>query len=123
MVENCVFNYPAAPKFILGELDWYEISNPFKQANKMPSFSEEAKISLLTTLLGIVTHVGFDSEGMLVENCLFTDIEWQVNSNGGSGSVMIGRNGTLRRNTLTRAGNSEGIRAIDKSITRVKSYL
>ena len=29
---------------------------------------------------------------------------------------MIGRNGTLRRNTLTRAGNSEGIRAIDKAL-------
>ena len=25
------------------------------------------------------------SEGMVVENCLFSDIEWEVNSNGGSG--------------------------------------
>ena len=61
LVENCVFNYPAAPKFILGELDWYEISNPFKQANKMPSFSEEAKISLLLPIVRYSNApVGFD---------------------------------------------------------------
>ena len=57
--------------------------------------------------------IAFDSDGMLVENCLFSDIEWQVNSNGGSGSVMIGKNGIFRRNTITKAGNSEGLRAID----------
>ena len=115
LVENCVFDYPAAPKFILGELDWYEISNPFKQANKMPSFFRGSENKFINNIVRYSNApVGFDSEGMLVENCLFTDIEWQVNSNGGSGSVMIGRNGILRRNTLTRAGNSEGIRAIDK---------
>ena len=46
----------------------------------------------------------------MVENCLFSDIEWEVNSNGGSGAVMIGKDGIFRRNTITRCGNSEGLR-------------
>ena len=57
--------------------------------------------------------IAFDSDGVLIENSLFSDIEWQVNSNGGSGSVMFGKNAIFRRNTVQRGGNCEGIRAID----------
>ena len=113
-IKDCVFNYPATTKFILGSLEWFEISNPFNQGNKMPSFFRGSDNRFINNIVRYCNApIGFESDGMLVENCLFTDIEWQVNSNGGSGSVMIGKNGIFRRNTVTRAGNCEGVRAID----------
>jgi hypothetical protein len=113
-VEDCIFDYPAAPKFMLGALEWFEIFNPNRSLNKMPSFSGGKNNTFVNNIVRYSNApVGFDSDGMLVENCFFSDIEWQVNSNGGSGSVMIGKNGIFRRNTLTRAGNCEGVRAID----------
>ena len=114
-VKDCIFDYASSPKFILGHLEWFEIFNPNRYANKMPSFYGGKNNRFLNNIVRYCNApVGFDSDGMLVENCLFTDIEWQVNSNGGSGSVMIGKNGTFRRNTVTRTGNCEGVRAIDK---------
>ena len=114
VIENCQFDYPAAPKFILGELDWYTNFNSSRSQNKMSSFYEGHSNAFINNVVRYSNApIAFESEGMRVENCLFSDIEWQLNSNGGSGSVMIGKNGIFRRNTLTRAGNSEGLRAID----------
>ena len=56
----------------------------------------------------------FDSEQMSIYNCLFEDIEWDVNTNGASGSVMIGKGGSIVHSTLRRTGNSEGIRAFSE---------
>ena len=114
-IRDCIFDYPAAPKFMLGELAWFENYNPHERSiNKMSSFYEGKNNAFINNIVRYSNApVAFDSDGMLVENCLFSDIEWQVNSNGGSGSVMIGKNGTFRRNTLTKAGNCEGVRPID----------
>lgn len=113
-VEDCIFDYPAAPKFMLGSLEWFECFNSDRSMNKMSSFHGGNNHAFVNNIVRYSNApVGFDSNGMLVENCLFSDIEWQVNSNGGSGSVMIGKNGVFRRNTLMRAGNCEGVRAID----------
>ena len=115
LIRDCIFDYPAAPKFMLGELAWFEIFNPQERSdNKMSSFYEGKNNAFINNIVRYSNApVAFDSDGMLVENCLFSNIEWQVNSNGGSGSVMIGKNGIFRRNTLTKAGNCEGVRAID----------
>tara|TARA_A200000113_G_scaffold179414_1_gene165097 strand:+ start:2403 stop:4793 length:2391 start_codon:yes stop_codon:yes gene_type:complete len=114
VIENCHFDYPAAPKFMLGELDWFMNFNSSRSQNKMPSFYEGQNNAFINNIVRYSNApIAFESEGMRVENCLFSDIEWQLNSSGGSGSVMIGENGIFRRNTLTRAGNSEGVRVID----------
>ena len=115
LIRDCVFDYPAAPKFMLGELAWFVNYNPHGRSNnKMSSFYEGKNNAFINNIVRYSNApIAFDSDGMLVENCLFSDIEWQVNSNGGSGSVMIGKNGIFRRNTITKAGNSEGLRAID----------
>ena len=99
---------------MLGELTWFENYNPHERSlNKMSSFYEGKNNAFINNIVRYSdTPVAFDSDSMLVENCLFSDIEWQVNSSR-SGSVMIGKNGTFRRNTLTRAGNCEGVRPID----------
>lgn len=113
-IEDCVFDYPAAPKFMLGVLDWFENYNPHKNRNKMSSVHGGLQNRFINNVVRYSNApVAFDSDQMRVENCLFSDIEWQVNSSGGSGSVMIGKNGTFRRNTVMRAGNCEGVRAIN----------
>ena len=40
----------------------------------------------------------------------FEDIEWDVLSNGGSGSIVLGEACEISHCTVIRAGNSEGIR-------------
>ena len=41
LIRDCVFDYPAAPKFMLGELAWFVNYNPHERSNnKMSSFYE-----------------------------------------------------------------------------------
>ena len=38
-IRDCIFDYPAALKFMLGELAWFENYNPHERSiNKMSSF-------------------------------------------------------------------------------------
>lgn len=111
---SCRFDYPAAPKFMLGAFEWFANHNPPGNLNKMSGFHGGARNYFINSVVyRSNAPVAFVSDASLVENSLFSDIEWQVNSNGGSGSVMIGKDGVFRRNTLQRGGNCEGVRAVD----------
>lgn len=111
---TCRFDYPATNKFMLRAFQWFANHNPDSNPNKMSSFHGGARNYFLNSIVNRSNApIAFISDASRVENSLFTDIEWQVNSNGGSGSVMIGKNGIFRRNTVQRAGNCEGVRAID----------
>jgi len=123
-VKDCTFNYPATHKFMLGKLDWFEHFNPSRNANKMSSFHNgENNHFINNTVRWSNAPLSFLSKGMRVENCLFSDIEWEPNSNGHSGSVMIGEEGVFRRNTITRCGNSEGIRGVAPGATIVLNHM
>jgi len=50
------------------------------------------------------------SPGSMLENCYLHDIEWDVNSSGGSGSLPGGPQTTIRHCTIHTTGASEGIR-------------
>ncbi|NQZ57131.1 MAG: DUF1565 domain-containing protein [Lentisphaeraceae bacterium] len=50
------------------------------------------------------------SEGSKIENCLISNTEWDVNSSGGSGTLLAGEKVSIRRNEVHTAGSSEGIR-------------
>ncbi len=54
--------------------------------------------------------IALNSPGSVIENCYIHDIEWDVNSSGGSGTLPGGTGSIIRRNTIHTAGNSEGIR-------------
>ena len=111
---TCRFDYPATHKFLLNAFQWFANHNPDSSPNKMSGFLGGARNYFLNCIVNRSNApVAFVSDASHVENSLFTDIEWQVNSNGGSGSVMIGKDGIFRRNTVQRAGNCEGVRAID----------
>lgn len=123
-VKNCAFNYPATHKFMLGKLDWFAHFNPTRNANKMPSFHNGGNNRFINNeVRWSNAPVSFQSKGMRVENCLFTDIEWEPNSNGASGSVMIGEDGIFRRNTVMRCGNSEGLRGVAPGATIMLNHL
>jgi len=123
-VEDCAFDYPATHKFMLGEFAWFAPSNPENRANKMPSFyGGKSNRFINSTVRYCNAPLNFGSTGMRVENCRFSDIEWEPNSNGGSGSVLIGTDGVFRRNTVTRCGNSEGIRATGAGTTIMLNHV
>ena len=111
--DTCRFDYPSTHKFVLGAFNWFANHNPRSNPNKMSSYiGGKGNYFLNSVIHRSNAPVAFDSDGVLIENSLFSDIEWQVNSNGGSGSVMFGKNAIFRRNTVLRGGNCEGIRAI-----------
>ena len=112
--DTCRFDYPATHKFVLGAFKWFANHNPRSNPNKMSSYiGGKGNYFINSVIHRSNAPIAFDSDGVLIENSLFSDIEWQVNSNGGSGSVMFGKNAIFRRNTVQRGGNCEGIRAID----------
>ncbi len=123
-VRDCTFNYPATHKFMFGEFDWFQSFNPAKTANKMSSFHLGENNRFINNIVRWSNApLGFRSKGMRVENCLFTDIEWELNSNGSSGSILMGEAGVFRQNTVRRCGNSEGIRGTEPGATIVLNYL
>jgi hypothetical protein len=117
-VEDCTFDYPATHKFMLGALDYFSHGNPKRNPNTQPSIHRGENNRFINNIVRRSNApLYFGSRGMLVENCLFEDIEWEPNSAGYSGSVMIGEGGVFRRNTITRGGNSEGLRGVSPGAT------
>jgi hypothetical protein len=109
--EDCVFHYPTENKVVLGVYDWFRPGRRGDEHNSMFTFSGGRDNVLRNCEAAYVNSpVYLGSDGMLVENCLFHHIEWDVLSSGGSGSVWIGQNAVARRNTIHTAGNSEGLR-------------
>lgn len=112
--EDCRFRYSATHKFGLGQFDWVEWDNRGANQNKLPSIWNGHDNTFTNCEFSYCNSpIYFGGTRARVENCLFHDIEWDLNSNGGSGSIMIGKDGTFRRNTVFRTGNSEGIRPVD----------
>ncbi|MBT3374090.1 MAG: hypothetical protein HN742_16560 [Lentisphaerae bacterium] len=112
--ENCRFRFSATNKWVLGEFKWFAFFNPVANANKMPVVRGGKGNRFANCQFAFCNApLYFGSEGTVVENCLFHDIEWDLNSNGASGAVVIGKDCVFRRNTVWRTGNSEGIRALD----------
>lgn len=123
-LSDCRFHYPATHKFVHGDFQFVAAWNPSSNGNVMPSFfGGKRNVFANNILRWCNAPVYLGSEGMVVENCLFSDIEWEVNSNGGSGAVMIGKDGIFRRNTITRCGNSEGLRAVGEGVTMQYNHL
>jgi hypothetical protein len=126
VIEDGRLTYPSTHKFMLGDFSWFHETN---------SDAQEVKKNRRKSGANVMTHIvnegdgpfgnavrnceiafanspaiNIDSPGSIVENCYIHDIEWDVNSGGGSGSVPGGAGAIFRRNTIHSAGNSEGIR-------------
>ncbi len=113
--EDCRFRYPSENKFMLGRFEWFSPSKsgPDHAGNNMFLLRRGRQYALTNCLVEFCNSpVGLLAEGIQVENCLFHDIEWDVNSDGGSGSVWIGPGARAIRNTIHTCGNSEGLRPI-----------
>ena len=111
--EGCRFRYPSEHKFVLGRFEWFSPhrSSPDRPGNNMFVLREGREYALVDCVVEYCNSpVGLLAEGIRVENCLFHDIEWDVNSDGGSGSVWVGAGARAVRNTIHTCGNSEGLR-------------
>lgn len=128
-IENCHLRYPATNKFMLGCLK-HVGRNPGRTLNDVNNgYKKGDSLNNVTTYISnrrdgvykntvrncIIEYANapamyINSPGSVVENCYIHDIEWDVNSDGGSGTLPCGKNTTIRRNTVHTSGNSEGIR-------------
>jgi hypothetical protein len=126
-IENSSLIYPSTHKFMLGDFSWFSASADADRVNNRPTRRGSGR-NVMTRIVnrGSGPHgnvvrnceiayanspaIVVDSVGSVVENCHIHDIEWDVNSGGGSGSLPGGAGCIIRRNTIHSAGNSEGIR-------------
>jgi hypothetical protein len=110
---NCNFYYPSTHKFMLNELAWFLPWNNAENTgeNKMSTFHLGRNNKIINCEFAYSNApINFGGDNILVDNCYFHDIEWDVNSSGGTGSIMIGEAAVFRNNTIHRSGNSEGLR-------------
>ncbi len=124
VIDDSRLTYPATHKFMLGDFVWFnERSDPDKPKKKRKSggnvmtrivnHGEGPHGNVLRNCVIAFSNapaITVDSPGSIVENCYIHDVEWDVNSSGGSGSLAAGVGTIIRRNTIHTAGNSEGIR-------------
>ncbi len=117
--ENCNFEYISANKFVLGITNWFTKFNRNRSDdNHAASIFKGSKCAFINcNIYRSNAPVFLTGNQMQIENCSFKDIEWDVNSNGSSGSIQLGENSSMERCTLTRAGNSEGIRPVSTGVT------
>ena len=109
---DCRFDYMSANKFALEKTNWFTKHNKTGiNSNYATSFYRGKNCKFINCIVSKSNAPIFlMGENMIIENCSFEDIEWDLNSNGGSGSILLGANSSISRSVLTRAGNSEGIR-------------
>ena len=117
--EDCRFDYMSANKLAIGSTNWFTRNNQEgEKFSYASSFFRGTGSKLINcTVSKSNAPVFLMGENMTIDNCLFEDIEWDSNSNGSSGSIMLGKGSTITRSVLTRAGNSEGIRPIGTGCT------
>jgi len=114
-LEQCRFRYASENKFMLGQFEWFSParSGPGHSGNNMFLLRNGQHYAFVDCVMEYCNSpVGLLADGIRVENCLFHDIEWVVNSSGGSGSVWLGAGARALRNTIHTCGNSEGLRPI-----------
>lgn len=112
---DCRFRYPSENKFMLGRYEWFSPSKsgPNHPGNNMFLLRNGRHYAMTNCIVEFCNSpVGLLADGIRVEDCLFHDIEWDVNSSGGSGSVWIGAGAKAVRNTIHTCGNSEGLRPV-----------
>ena len=123
---GCEFRYPSTNKWLLGEFGWFtrradkttgRTNNPFL----IHGGSGNALIDCVVSRCN--SPVVLASDGIRVENCLFHELEWDVNSSGGSGSIVPGAGAVFRRNTVHTAGGSEGIRPSGPNSTIERNHV
>lgn len=116
VMEESRLLYPSTHKFGLGELDWFSHKPPKNGGNAMTMVynSEEENCGNVIRNCSIEypnsPAIGLFSKGAVLENCYIHDVEWDVNSSGGAGSLPGGDGVTVRNCTLHTTGGSEGIR-------------
>lgn len=131
-IEDSSLTYPSTHKFMLGHFGWFHESNadPEEEKQKRRRSSANVMTHIVNEGEGPFHNavrnceiafanspaINIDSPGSMLENCYIHDIEWDVNSGGGSGSIPAGRGAIIRRNTIHSGGNSEGIRPNSGSI-------
>ncbi len=107
--EDCRFDYPATHRFLLRE---FAITTPWRtgyaSALSRTDCRDVAFVNCRFAYSNAPLYLA--GEGTRVENCLFHDTEWDVNSSGGCGTIVTGKDSIMRRCTVMRSGNSEGIR-------------
>lgn len=127
VVEDGSLLYPSTNRFVLGDYSWFDASSdPDKIDGRRANAKDRGNV--LTRIVNLQEgphrnvirncEIAFanspaivvNSPGSIVENCYIHDIEWDLNSSGGSGSLPGGDGCIIRRNTIHTAGNSEGIR-------------
>ncbi|WP_146397510.1 right-handed parallel beta-helix repeat-containing protein [Planctomycetes bacterium CA13] len=135
VVEDSRLLYPSTNKFMLGDFSWFSSSaDPDKMHGK--DAKGKTNRNVMTRIVnrdkGVHGNVIRNCEiafanspamevrsaGSVIENCYIHDIEWDVNSSGGSGTLSGGGGCIIRRNTIRTAGNSEGIRPGPDSIVQ-----
>lgn len=132
VIEDGSLTYPSTHKFMLGDFSWFHETNSDMATDK--NNRRKSGKNFMTHIVnegdgpfGNVLRnceiafpnspaINLDSPGSIIENCYIHDIEWDVNSGGGSGSVPGGKGAIIRRNTVHSGGNSEGIRPGEGSI-------
>ena len=110
--EDCRFDYMSANKLVLGITNWFtEFNKDGENYNYATSFFKGKDCKFNNCVVSKSNApISFMGEQMTIDNCMFEDIEWDLNSNGASGSIVLGANSKITRCVLKRAGNSEGIR-------------
>lgn len=111
--RDCNFTYMSANKFVLGQTNWFTPFNSGSDSSNQASsiFSGSDCKFINCTVLNSNAPLYFVSNNITIENCSFEGIEWDVNTGGASGSILLGKNAKMIRNSLSKSGNSEGIRA------------
>jgi hypothetical protein len=112
IIDTCRFLYPNDYKFMLGVYDWPKNEIYADPSANNVSFIIRGRQCVLknSEIAYSNTHIFLTGPDMLVENNWFHDIEWDVVSSGGSGTLNLGTRMRFHRNRVFRCGNSEGVR-------------
>ena len=120
--EDCRFDYPATHRFLLGE---FGITTPWRTGYASAVSRRHCRDLAFVNCRFAYSNAPLylSGERTRVENCLFHDVEWDVNSSGGCGTIVTGKDSVIRRCTVMRSGNSEGIRPCGGGNTIVLNHL
>ncbi|MBT7702434.1 MAG: right-handed parallel beta-helix repeat-containing protein, partial [Verrucomicrobia bacterium] len=88
--EGCRFLFAATHKIPLGDFSLFKHSNHDDSGPKMPSVYGGAGNAFINCEFGYCNApIYIGGNGDRVENCTFHDIEWDLLSNGASGTVIL----------------------------------
>ena len=114
---DCQFDYASTNQYLLGHTDWFNHRNKGTNSRASAFYDGEENQVINCQFRRCNAPIFLSGKKMLIDNCLFEDIEWDVNSSAASGSVVLGEDSTIRRCTVQRTGNSEGIRPVKPGST------